>query len=140
MTFVANLLIGHKDLNHRASQNKAKNEIAYTKWVESFTPEQIYAANNARSSLKRKLRASGSKTKPRAYSPIKDSRQPHLPSAAHIHFFKEKHATGDLKGIPLTEASLQLYKEWNAMSETEKKVWVILLILVVTANSESSRT
>jgi predicted nucleic acid-binding Zn ribbon protein len=111
-----------KALNHRASENKAKNEADYVKWVESFTPDQIRIANNARISIKKRLSASGIKFKQGSYSQIKDSRQPHPHIAATNIFIREKHATGDFKGIGFAEASAQLHREWKAMSEAEKKV------------------
>jgi hypothetical protein len=101
--------------NHIANQNKTANEIALKQWIESHTPEQIRIANNARLQLKTKnLRGT--------WHQIQDDRQPKQPRRALNFFTKERHASGDLKGISLAEAGRLVAREWNALSASERKV------------------
>ena len=109
--------------NHQANENKRDNEVAYANWVSQHTPEQIRLANNARSQLRRKL-ANGKKTKRfgHGFSPIKDDRQVKRPTNAFFKFNTERQQSGELKNIQLTEAVRLVKKEWDALSEGEKKV------------------
>lgn len=101
--------------NHIANQNKTANEIALKQWIESHTPEQIRIANNARLQLKTKdLRGT--------WQQIQDDRQPKQPRRALNFFTKERHASGDLKGISLSETGRLIAREWNALSASERKV------------------
>jgi hypothetical protein len=100
--------------NHIANQNKAANEVALKQWIESHTPEQIRLANNARRQLKTK--------DPRHYWPqIQDHRQPKHPRAALNFFLKERFASGDLKGISMSENGRLVAKEFAALSPSERK-------------------
>jgi len=101
--------------NHTANQNKAANKLALKKWVESHTPDQIRVANNARKQLKRKLTA-------RKYPLIPDDRAPKHPTNAMIYYMKEKHASGDLKGLKISETANLLSQEWKNLSASERKV------------------
>jgi len=102
--------------NHIANQNKTANEIALKQWIESHTPEQIRIANNARSQLKTK--------DPRGtWVHIQDDRQPKQPRQALNFFTKERHASGDLKGISLSETGRLLAREWNALSASDRKAY-----------------
>jgi hypothetical protein len=106
--------------NHTANQNKAANKLALKKWVESHTPDQIRVANNARKQLKRKLTA-------RKYPLIPDDRAPKHPTNAMIYYMKEKHASGDLKGLKISETASLLSQEWKNLSASERKVFANVL-------------
>ncbi|KAI9800095.1 MAG: hypothetical protein M1825_004277 [Sarcosagium campestre] len=104
--------------NHLANQNKASNSLAYKKWVESHTPTQIYLANNARKTLKRRT------AHPGQYAPIKDDRQPKRPANAYARFFQDRFSSGDYRGMTVPEAAKLLGGEWKALSSSEKQPFV----------------
>lgn len=66
--------------------------------------------------LKKKL------NKPRRYPTIKDSRLPKRSLNSRAFFTKDRFASGDLKGISITDASKLLTSEWNSLSPSERKV------------------
>jgi len=107
--------------NHIANQNKAANEIALKQWIESHTPEQIRVANNARLQLKRKDPG-------HTWTAIQDARIPKRPRQAMSFFVKERHASGDLKGIGLAENGRLVAKEWTSLSPSERKTYEDLAI------------
>ncbi|TID21495.1 hypothetical protein E6O75_ATG04890 [Venturia nashicola] len=109
--------------NHVANQNKAANEKAYVRWVNSYTPEQIRVANIARTTLKRKVTAGapGTARGLKVLYKIKDERQPKRPSAAYIFFYTERRASHDTKNISLGDVVKLITKEWNALGPAEKK-------------------
>ncbi|KAL1622779.1 hypothetical protein SLS54_004799 [Diplodia seriata] len=101
-------------LNRLANEADQENKKAYKKWVESYTPLEIRLANNARRQLKSKL-----VSYPK--SQIRDDRALPQPHSAYILFTKERHASGDFKGIRTIEAGKLIGKEWTALSATDKK-------------------
>ncbi|CZR61082.1 uncharacterized protein PAC_10978 [Phialocephala subalpina] len=106
-----------ESLNHIANQNKTANVVAYKQWVESHTPDQIRIANNARLALKKKL------NKTSGYPAIKDSRLPKRITNARALFTKDRYASGDFKGISLSDASKLLSSDWNSLSPSERKAY-----------------
>ncbi|KAE9376948.1 hypothetical protein N431DRAFT_401543 [Stipitochalara longipes BDJ] len=102
--------------NHLANQNKTANAIAYKQWVESYTPEQIRVANNARAQLR-------TKDPLHTWKPIHDDRNPKRPSSPLIFFAKEKYASGDLKGITLGDNARLVAREWAALSPSDRKAY-----------------
>lgn len=86
------------------------------KWIESHTPDEIRIANNARTMLKRKL------NKPASYTLISDPRIPKKPANSYLHYVQEKLASGDFKGIKLSEAIVLISNEWKALSPSQKTV------------------
>src|SRR5947207_2850133 len=98
--------------------NKAANEAAYKKWVESHSPERIRLANKARLLLKRRTGAR------RTYK-IKDERQVKGPRTAFSFFVSTRHATGDLKNMTFKDATKLISKEWKALPDNEKKVSIV---------------
>ncbi|TVY13865.1 Non-histone chromosomal protein 6 [Lachnellula arida] len=104
-----------ESLNQKASENKAINDIAFKKWVETHTPEQIRDANNARSALKRKL------GKHYAYPLITDSRIPKRALSPYMFFIKDRFASGDFKGISVVEASRLIAAEWKSLPAGQRK-------------------
>ncbi|TVY46107.1 Non-histone chromosomal protein [Lachnellula subtilissima] len=104
-----------ESLNQKANENKALTDIAFKKWVETHTPEQIRDANNARSMLKRKL------GKHHAYPPITDPRLPKRAASAYLFFVKDRFTSGDFKGISIVEATRLIAAEWKALAAGERK-------------------
>ncbi|CAF9924061.1 MAG: hypothetical protein GOMPHAMPRED_003537 [Gomphillus americanus] len=103
--------------NHIANENKTKNQAAYKSWVESYTPDQIRVANNARVQLRRLT------TRGRRWTQIRDDRQVKRPASARILFSKDRWASGDFNGMKVTDVPPLLSREWNALSTQEKKVY-----------------
>ncbi|KAH0564740.1 hypothetical protein GP486_001868 [Trichoglossum hirsutum] len=99
-----------------AKENRASNEAIYKKWLESHTPEQIYAANKARASLRR--RSPGN----RVYPKLKDERQIPRPLTSFMLFAKEQRASGDMGHLKATEVGALIGKQWRELPEDEKKV------------------
>ncbi|KAJ9648051.1 hypothetical protein H2201_002407 [Coniosporium apollinis] len=113
--------------NRLANEAKAANEAAYKAWVESHTPEQIRQANAARLQLNKLVRKSNGKpVLAHKYNRIRDHRQVKHPVSAYMRFNAERHASGDLKGLAIAEASRLVRDEWNALSESEKQKYVDL--------------
>jgi len=108
-------------LNHRANENIAHNRLAYKRWVETHTPDQIRQANSARVSLRRKQKqANGKSTK--GLRKIHDARIVSGRKSAYNTFTKDRWASGDLKGIAIIEAARLLSREWKALTPAERKV------------------
>jgi hypothetical protein len=110
-----NWLTHAQHYNHLANVNRDANGAAYKQWVESHTPEQIRVANNARLQLKLKDPI-------HTWRQIHDDRIPKRPSSPMLFFMKERHASGDFKGIGLAENSRLMSREWAALSPSERKV------------------
>lgn len=107
--------ISSQEYNHKANQNKTENSAAFKKWIESHTPEQIRIANNARMLLKKRTGKSHGPALP-------DERLPKRARSDFILFAQERWASGDLKGVKVTDASTLLRKEFLALPESERKV------------------
>lgn len=114
------MLSEDKEHEQTAESNKALNQAAYDAWVQSHTPLQIKEANQARTKLRRLAKESNGTVK----SPPKivDPRQVKKPSNAMMFFNSEQRATGDFKGMSLTEGSKELFKQFSQLSEHEKQV------------------
>ncbi|KAJ9606798.1 hypothetical protein H2200_008808 [Cladophialophora chaetospira] len=106
--------------NHEANQNKAKNEQAYKRWVQSHTPAEIKTANNARRLLTKKAKAAGKKT---TYRAIKDDRHVHQPMTSYTYFSKARNDSGDLNGMSISERGKLVGQEWKALTAAEKKTF-----------------
>lgn len=113
---MSNTNILGQNYNHIANQNKIANVANLKKWVESFTPDQIRVANNARKLLRKKG------TSARVPALIPDERQPKRPVPAHSFYLQERYETGDFKGIKLAEAAGIILNEWKSLSTSEKQV------------------
>ncbi|MCJ1262798.1 hypothetical protein MMC22_002668 [Lobaria immixta] len=99
--------------NRIVLREKAATEAAYRQWLESYTPDQIRLANNARVSLRKK----GMKKYPK----LADERQVKKPLAPHIYFIKDRQATAAYAAIKPLEKMALLCKEWSAAPAAEKK-------------------
>ncbi|KAK4987503.1 hypothetical protein LTR66_007584 [Elasticomyces elasticus] len=110
--------------NHLANEHKAANKAAYMSWVESHTPEQIRAANRARGKLNRL--DTTRKRRALLIPLIKDHRRITAPRPAYNFFMRERHASGDLRHIPLAEATKLIGQEWRALGEEEKQKYLDL--------------
>jgi hypothetical protein len=114
------MLTNVQHYNHIANQNKADNEDAYKAWVESHSPDQIRVANLARQQLKRRATSRGIKRP--GIPMIKDSRLVKKPRYARQFFVTERFASGDMKGIKVTDGMKTLMNEFASLSLAEKKV------------------
>ncbi|KAL7940115.1 hypothetical protein V8C42DRAFT_338513 [Trichoderma barbatum] len=90
--------------------NKIANQEAKKKWIESFPPEAIHAANLARRRLVRKT------GKSRTYL-IHDERIPQRTGSGFTFFIKEHF--NDNEGSP-KDAMRNLSERWKALSNEEK--------------------
>ncbi|KAI0889976.1 uncharacterized protein GGS22DRAFT_183325 [Annulohypoxylon maeteangense] len=99
-----------------AEQNRLANVAAYKAWTESYSPQEIYNANNARRLLKKKHNyppKSGVKI-------IRDDRLPKQPTTPFSLFTKARWATGDFANKSISESSKALGVEWQSLSEAER--------------------
>ncbi|KAF2833063.1 hypothetical protein CC86DRAFT_399713 [Ophiobolus disseminans] len=111
----------HEHYNHLATEKTAAKRAEYRAWVLSHTAQEIHLANNARSQLRRLLKNTTKRTHPLHTSKIIDEREVKQPTNAYAAFVRARHATGDLKNIPLPEGAKLLSEEWKALSAGEKK-------------------
>ncbi|KAL9037516.1 MAG: hypothetical protein Q9214_005670 [Letrouitia sp. 1 TL-2023] len=102
-----------ENYNHTANQNKASNASQYQKWILSFTPSQIYEANNARSQLRRQTT--------KAWHKLHDERLVKRQKSAYNLFHSQRYDSGDFQGLKVTESAKLIGEEWNKLSTNEKK-------------------
>ncbi|KAI4164054.1 MAG: hypothetical protein LQ342_002289 [Letrouitia transgressa] len=107
------ILISTQSYNHTANQNKAANASQYQKWILSFTPSQIYDANNARSQLRRQTT--------KAWYKLHDERLVKRQKSAYNLFHSQRYSSGDFQGLKVTEAAKLIGDEWKGLSTNEKK-------------------
>jgi len=72
--------------------------------------------------LRRIHKAAGKSGRPLHTAKIKDERAAKKPGSAYLQFYSERHATGDFKSIPITEATKLVATEWKALTASEKQV------------------
>lgn len=101
-----------------AAENKIANETAYKAWVESYSPREIYDANVARRTLRRK--APG-KFALRNFT-IRDERQPKGPQHAFSLYMKSRWATGDLTG-KIADSAKQVAEDFKNLDPAERKAY-----------------
>ncbi|KAF2171170.1 hypothetical protein M409DRAFT_63548 [Zasmidium cellare ATCC 36951] len=106
--------------NHLANSRMQESQADYKKWVESLSADEIQQANNARSTLRRKLEKARPKGKRSKWAPIHDERAVKRPVNSYAQFALNRNASGDFKGITLTERSKLIAQEWKALSDQEK--------------------
>ncbi|KAK8168698.1 hypothetical protein BKA80DRAFT_64064 [Phyllosticta citrichinensis] len=95
----------------QAAENSQRNHEVYKKFVNSYTPQQIYEANKARLTLKKKL-AVYKKNK------LHDDRLVKAPKGSFVYFFMEKR--GSVEGTSAEKAK-QVGQEWRALSAAQKQ-------------------
>ena len=101
-------------MNRIANENKAKNEAALKRWVQSFTPLQIKEANNARDQLKREAKKNSSKRQFRhKFSHIKDDRLVKQPANTYAMFVQDRYASGDMNGMKIGEIGKLVGREFK---------------------------
>ncbi|KZF26387.1 hypothetical protein L228DRAFT_279596 [Xylona heveae TC161] len=100
-----------------AEKNKANNEAALKKWIESHTPEEIQTANRARRVLSRRL-------KNKKIPILKDDRQVKPPPNHYTLFFKEKYNSTELQSSSFTERGLAIAKAWKELPQSEKQKYI----------------
>lgn len=106
-------------LNQEASSNKAKNDAAYKQWLATHDPLAIKKANKARQTLRKQAK---NPKRTSRYAPIKDDRLVKEPRTAWIYFLISRQASGDFKGLTLSETSKLISKEWHTLPANEKEV------------------
>ncbi|EEY18624.1 predicted protein [Verticillium alfalfae VaMs.102] len=112
-------LTSNQRLKDLAEKNKVANNAAYKAWVESHTPAEIVAANNARNVLRRKVNKGRGVTH---RFPIRDERLPKRPTTVYNLFFKARWASGDFSGS-VTEATRTIAEEYKQLSEEQRQVY-----------------
>lgn len=108
--------------NHLAAERNVARAAEYKAWVESFTPDQIRIANNARSQLRKKLPPLKSGSKHAHTTQLVDERQVKRPVNAWIYFCGQRNASSDFTGISIGERSKLISGEWKALTANEKRV------------------
>ncbi|KAH9212586.1 hypothetical protein DL95DRAFT_524951 [Leptodontidium sp. 2 PMI_412] len=106
--------------NHIATKNAADNQAALKEWVESYTPDQIRLANNARRAL-RLLSKNGKRVK--SLPAIEDERLPKRPANGWALYTGHRWASGDFKGIKLSDAAKLMKKDWEALPASERQAY-----------------
>jgi hypothetical protein len=53
---------------------------------------------------------------------IKDQRLPKRPVGAMLQFYKERHSSGDYKGMPFKDHAQLMHKEWTSLSAAARQV------------------
>jgi hypothetical protein len=124
------LLTGPKHYNHLANQATAAKRAEYDAWIHSYTPAQIHAANLARAQLRKKLPATKSGAVRRHTAKLVDDRRIKRPVQPYTLFTTERHSSGDMKGILITDASKIIAAEWKALSASEKKVCTLSIFQI----------
>ncbi|KAH7042211.1 hypothetical protein B0J12DRAFT_579475, partial [Macrophomina phaseolina] len=104
----------HKHYNRLANEAKAANEQTYKKWVKSYSPAEIKAANNARWLLRTKMPGYN---KPQ----IQDERLVKQPATSYILFYKDRYASGAYDDVSFNELGKLASQEWKALNHSEKK-------------------
>lgn len=93
----------------------------YDAWVRQHTPEQITAANSARSKLRR--REKKSKGHHSSWPDIADDRTVAVVTP-FAQFVRQRHASGDLKRIAFADATKLISQEWKELPESEKQACI----------------
>jgi hypothetical protein len=110
-----------KHYNHLANERNAARRAEYQAWINTYTPDQIRIANNARARLRR-MAADANKKAPAHSARLVDDRQPKGSVNSYSAFVRDRFASGDFKGISVPESSKLMSQEWKALSAGEKKV------------------
>jgi hypothetical protein len=101
-------------------QNEAR-QAEYRAWILTHTPQEIHAANLARTQLRRILKGR-QKSGPAHTGILHDDRQVKRASNPYAFFFGERIHSGDFKNIKVGESAKLVAAEWRALSAGEKKV------------------
>ncbi|KAF2842339.1 hypothetical protein M501DRAFT_998616 [Patellaria atrata CBS 101060] len=111
--------------NHLAREKSTVAQAAYKAWVESHSPDEIRIANNARNLLGRRLdkTKAGRKRHDCNFATIHDERALKTPPNPYARFASSRWDSGDMRHIPVTQASKLIAQEWKALSESEKNVF-----------------
>lgn len=88
----------------------------------SYSADDIQRANNARSTLRRKLEKDLGKRRRSKWPPIQDERAVKRPVNPYAQFVMNRNASGDFKNIQLGEVAKLISQEWKALSDQEKSV------------------
>ncbi|KAI0447907.1 hypothetical protein F4803DRAFT_189714 [Xylaria telfairii] len=101
-----------------AEKNKLANAAAYKAWVESHSVQDIYDANRARRSLKKKFDIPKKSVKV-----IDDVRIPKRPATPFGLFTKARWASGEYstEGVRITDITLRIASEWKEQTAAQRK-------------------
>ncbi|KAI0859586.1 hypothetical protein F4860DRAFT_250311 [Xylaria cubensis] len=107
-----------EELRSVANQNKLSNAAAYKAWVESHPVQEIYDANKARRTLKKKFNYPK-----RSLKLIRDERLPKKPATPFGLFTKARWASGEYTaaGAGITEAAARIGTEWKGLTAAERQ-------------------
>ncbi|KAI1437536.1 hypothetical protein GGR50DRAFT_45061 [Xylaria sp. CBS 124048] len=103
----------------RGKENKASNAIAYKRWVQSYTPKQIWTANNARRLLKRKYNIPKGGVRV-----IEDPRIPKKAPSAFSLFTKSRWESGDHTEGTIRAIAPKIAAEWKATTAAQRQPFV----------------
>jgi hypothetical protein len=103
-----------QELHTTAERNKLANQVAYKNWVDSYTPQEINAANNARLLLKRVYNKKSKRQ-------IQDPRFPKQPLTSYAAFVQARWQSGAVVGDAKVQMT-NLSAEWKKLSPEERKV------------------
>ena len=101
--------------------------VTYNRWVSSHSPDEIREANNARralSKIAKEPKPAGRKSRLVAHRiyPIKDDRLVKRPITSYSAYIRDRWASGDFRGVTVSEASKAIGREWKSLSRDEAKV------------------
>ncbi|KAF7195554.1 hypothetical protein HII31_03148 [Pseudocercospora fuligena] len=102
--------------NHLTHTKNEEQQATFKRWIESYTPDQIRKANEARAQLRKKLPSQKNK-----WAKISDERVPKKPANSFALFNTNRQSSGDFQGIKLGEAAKLIAQEWKALSSSEKE-------------------
>lgn len=85
--------------------------------MNSHTPLQIKAANEARKKLRRKF-----KDKKRQFPIIQDSRQVKRAKTAFMIFVEQLNSSGEFENLKVTERGAEAGQRWKGLTQGEKEV------------------
>ncbi|KAJ4296525.1 hypothetical protein N0V90_006570 [Kalmusia sp. IMI 367209] len=104
--------------NHLAQERAEAKRAEYDAWIRQHTPEEIRAANYARTRLRGKL--------PGRWTRLVDERHTVSPAKIppYIRFYKERYASGDFKNIAIGDGAKLIGNEWRALNASEKQKYV----------------
>lgn len=98
-----------------AEQNKLTNAVNFKNWLDSYTPQEINAANNARALLKRTY---GITTKHQMHDP----RMPKKRSASYVYYVKANWDAPRVADLTSQEKFKKFGIEWNELPADKRKV------------------
>ncbi|KAF2771671.1 hypothetical protein EJ03DRAFT_372631 [Teratosphaeria nubilosa] len=112
--------------NHLAHTAREESQVAFKKWVESHTPDEIAEANRARKALRRKAEVQRKKGHKIVWVEIEDERAVKGPMTPYAAFNANRQKSPDFNNISFVDRSRLVAQEWKAMSQEEKNKYQLL--------------